>query len=206
MTLAHCLLAALAAWSSAPEPEPPCSHLWIVNELFSSPDGQVQFIELWECCGSSIETQLAGKNVFSLSHSFVFPSNITGNTAHRFLLLATATFAALPGAPTPDYILPANFFAVTGDTVRWFIYPNATVSFSSGQIPLDGVHSLNHDLTTGVNSPTNFAGQSGSVSLVTVPALPLVWMSALVGGALLLGWLLLRGRVGSAGLRSGAPS
>jgi len=194
MTLAHCLLAALAAWSSAPEPEPLCSHLWIVNELFSSPDGQVQFIELWECCGSTIETQLAGKDVFSLSHSFVFPSDITGNTAHRHLLLATATFAALPGAPTPDQIIPPNFFAVTGDTVRWYVYPNATVSFSGGQIPLDGVHSLNHDLTTGINSPTNYAGQSGSVSLVSVPAVPPAWVSLLVVGALLLGWLVLRGR------------
>ena len=202
MTLAHCLLATLAAWSPGPEPEPPCSHLWIVNELFSDPDGLFQFIELWECCGSPIETQIGGLNVFSLSHSFVFPSDITGNTAHRFLLLATANFAALPGAPTPDHIIPPNFFSVTSDTVRWYIYPNATVSFGPGQLPLDGVHSLNHDLTTGVNSPTNYAGQSGSVNLASVPALPLSWLGSLVVGALLVGWLVLRVRPAGSVLRS----
>src|SRR5262245_7898552 len=122
MILAHHLLAFVGAWSPAAEPVPPNSHLWIVNELYSSPDRTVQFIELWECCGSTIETDLAGLPVFSLSHSFSFPSNITGNTAHRYLLLGTAAYAALPGAPAPDYIIPGNFFSTVSDTVRWHIY------------------------------------------------------------------------------------
>lgn len=82
--------------------------------------------------------------------------------------------------------------------MRWHIYPGATLAFSAGQLPLDGVLSLNHDHTTGVNSPTNWAGQSGSVSLVGVPALPVGWMIALVASALLGGWLVLRRRPASA--------
>jgi hypothetical protein len=189
MTLIGCLLTTLLASSPAPAP---ASHLWIVNELFSNVDGTIQFIELHECCGSATETQLSGKNVFSQSHSYTFSSNLTGNTAHRYLLLATAGFAALSGAPTPDYIIPDNFFSINGDSLRWFVYPNATVSFTAGQLPLDGVSSLNHDLTTGVNSPTNWAGQSGSIAVTGAPALPLTWLVTLVAGAALVGWLTLR--------------
>ena len=41
-------------------------------------------------------------------------------------------------------------------------------------MPTDGLHSLQRDLTTGVNSPTNYAGQTGSIDLSepeTVPAI-----------------------------------
>jgi hypothetical protein len=190
MTLVSCLLASFAAWTSAPAE--PNSHLWIVNEIYSSPDGTVQFVELWECCGSSIETQMSGKPVFSLAQSFTFPNNLTGDTAYRYLLLGTAAYAALPGAPAPDYLIPSGFFSTTSDTVRWHIYPAATLSYGPGQLPLDGVNSLNHDGTTGVNSPTNYAGQSGSVRLVSVPALPIHWLFALLAGTLLAGWLVLR--------------
>ena len=195
MMLAGLLLALTAGPSSAaPAAEPPGSHLWIVNELYSSPDGQVQFVEQWECCGSSIEIFMQGKDVFSLSHSFTFPEDLTGNTAHRYLLLGTAGYAALPGAPPPDYIIPNGFFSTQGDTVRWHIYPNATLAYGPGDLPLDGVLSLNYDGSTGVNSPTNYAGQSGSVRLVSVPALPIGWMVALVVGALAAGAWVLRPR------------
>jgi len=198
MTLVGCLLASLALSTSALEPDPPNSHLWIVNELYSNADGSVQFIELWECCGSSIETFMGGKDVFSLTHHFTFPSNLTGDTAYRFLLLGTPGYASLPGVPPPDYVIPANFFSTTSDTVRWHIYPNATLSYSSGQLPLDGVLSLNHDHTTSTNSPTNWAGQSGVVQLVSVPALPSKWLVTLFASALVAGAFLLRRRVAPA--------
>ena len=194
MTLVGFLFASLIASHSAIDPAPPGSHLWIVNELYSNADSSVQFVELWECCGSSIEVQMGGKDVFSLSHHFTFPSDLTGDTAYRFLLLATPGYANLPGVPPPDYIIPANFFSTTSDTVRWHIYPGATLSYSSGQLPLDGVLSLNHDHTTSTNSPTNWAGQSGVVQLVSAPAMPLKWLAALFASALLAGAFLLRRR------------
>ena len=198
MTLVGCLLASLVAWNAAPEPEPRGSHLWIVNELFSSIDGTVQFIELWECCGSTIETQMAGKDVFSNSHTFTFPANLEGDTAYRYLLLGTAAYAALPGVPPPDYIIPANFFSRTSDTVRWHFYPDATLTYTAGQLPLDGHLSLNFDHTTSANSPTNWAGQTGIVNLAGVPAFPFRWLAVLLASALLGCWLVLR-RTGSAG-------
>ena len=194
MTLSACLLASVAAWSSTTEPADPASHLWIVNELFSSADGTVQFVELWECCGSSGETFMAGKKVYSdaTGHTFTFPSNLVGDTAFRYLLIGTPAFAATPGAPTPDHIVPAGFFSMSGDTIRWHIYPNATLQFTNGQLPLDGTYSLNYDGTTGVNSPTNWAGQYGSIAIASVPGMPFGWVVALVGGALLVGVVVLR--------------
>ena len=53
------------------------------------------------------------------AHTYPFPNNLVGPTAHRWILIATQSFAALPGAPTPDYIIPEHFFDPTGDTLRY---------------------------------------------------------------------------------------
>ena len=178
----------------------PNSHLWVVNEILSNADGSIQFIEMLECCGSSIETSLAGKTMYSdaTGHQYTFPTNLTGDTAHRYLLLGTVAFAALPGAPAPDFIIPPGFFSTSGDTIRWFVYPNATLSFGPGALPVNGVDSLRRDGTTGTNTPTNFAGQSGSIAaIVLVPAWSAGKLVALIALVLLTGsFLLVRRRAG----------
>ncbi len=174
----------------------PGSHLWVVNEVFSNATGSIQFIELEECCGSGFELGLSGKSIFSdaTGNSFTFPNDLTGNTAFRNLLLATADFASLPGAPTPDFILPDGFFDVTGDTIRWHIYVPATLTFGPGQLPLDGVSSLAQNGTVAVNSPTNYAGSQGSVNLGGAVPLP-VWANVALAVLVLgLGVRLLRPR------------
>ncbi|MBI1827390.1 MAG: PQQ-dependent sugar dehydrogenase [Planctomycetes bacterium] len=148
------------------------SHLWRINEIFSNANGTVQFIELKESLGSSFENALGGKTMTDQVNgsSFTVPSNIVGNTANKFILFATSAFAALPGAPTPDFIIPAHFFAVNGDTIHWapvFNYDNFT--YGSGALPTNGTSSIQitnfttHTFVTGPNSPTNFAGSTGSV-------------------------------------------
>ena len=198
MTLTSLLLVSLTAGAPLIEPAPPASapnsHLWVVNEIFSTADGSVQFIELFECCGSQIETFMAGKDVFSDSHSFVFPVNLTGNTANRHLLLGTAAFAALPGAPTPDFIIPANFFSTSSDTINWFIYPAATLEYGAGDLPTDGMNSLHRSGQTGINSPTNYAGLTGAVNVAMTPALPWAWLAGLAAAVLVAGGLVLRPR------------
>jgi hypothetical protein len=161
------------------------SHLWRIQELFSNADGTIQFIEMKECCGAGCEACLVNKPVFSVAtgKSFPFPTNpcdcncsnpATGCTSFAHLLLATQRFANLPGAPTPDYIIPENFFAIDGDTVHWHIYPAAPMTYGPGELPTDGVHSLQclgamfdpcTDNEVVVNSPTNFHGESGSVTV-----------------------------------------
>jgi len=141
------------------------SHLWRFNEVFSNASGTVQFVELKESIGAMSETFVIGKWVLSdaTGKQFVFPENLTPPTSHKHLLLATAGFAALPGAPTPDYIVPDSFFSTGPDTVRYWTYSAAIMSWGAGELPTDGVLSLSIDGTTGTNSPTNYAGETGSV-------------------------------------------
>jgi len=149
------------------------SHLWRFNEAFSNADGTIQFVELKESMGADTEIYLSGKYVESdaTGKQYFFPENLIPPTGNKYLLLATAGFAALPGAPTPDYIVPDGFFSVGADTLRYWIYSGATMTWANGELPTDGVLSLAIDGTTGTNSPTNYAGVTGSVAVAApIPA------------------------------------
>src|SRR5262245_10299034 len=94
-----------------------CSHLWKLNEVYTSADGSIQFIEMYVPLNANGEDFIGGLKVRSVvtGHVFQFPGNLSGPTGFKHLLLATQSFANLPGAPTPDYIIPPNFFATSGD-------------------------------------------------------------------------------------------
>ncbi|MGH9751013.1 MAG: hypothetical protein ACRD6R_13975 [Candidatus Polarisedimenticolia bacterium] len=151
-------------------------HLWRVKEIFSNADGTVQFIEIATCCGSTGENFLAGHVVRSTAtgRSFTFPANVVGSTLNKHVLLATSAFDALPGGPAPDHIIADGFIATTGDTITFSVYD--TLIFPAGRLPIDGTGSLNKDPNdagdttfVAVNSPTNFAGATGSVNAVSGP-------------------------------------
>ncbi|HEV7224729.1 MAG TPA: DUF4214 domain-containing protein [Pirellulales bacterium] len=142
-------------------------HLWKIDQVFSSADGKAQFIELHDPANG--EDHTAGHFISSNEHSFTFPANLsTDATADKHFLIATASYAALPGAATPDYVVPDNFFNPAGDA---FDYADVDAfSFTAGQLPTDGAKSLFRDvnsgnLSTGQNSETNLAGQTASVSV-----------------------------------------
>lgn len=147
------------------------SHTWDIIEVFSNSDGTIQFIELHEMAGTSKEVNLANKQVTSQStgNAFTFPENLIPPTANKHLLLATQAFADLPGAPTPDYIIPANFFDTAGDTLTYHIYDSLT--FSGGDLPQDCVNSYNDGSGAAPNSPTNYNGDTGSIDC-SAPACP----------------------------------
>src|SRR5262245_54709555 len=155
----------------------PChakNHLWKFTEFFSNSDGTIQFIEMQECCGSDVETQMASTRIESNGHVYPFANNLVVPTAHRWILIATLRFAQLQGAPPPDYSVPAHFFHPGGDTLR-YRFGTDIVVIPAGALPLDGIHSLDRDLTSGaltviVNNPINFANQAGSV--VVAPGIP----------------------------------
>jgi len=146
------------------------SHLWRFNEIFSNADGTIQFVELKECCGATNETFIAGKWVKSdaTAAQYNFPVDLTPPTSNKYLLLATSGFAALPGAPTPDFIMQNNFLGMNGDTLRYWLYGDATMTYGPGALPTNGILSLSIGGGTAVNSPTNYAGQSGSVNAVCI--------------------------------------
>lgn len=136
------------------------AHTWRITEVFSNADGTIQFVELRESFGGAGEIFLGGLPLTSNSTVFNFSNNLTPPTSNKYLLVATPAFAALPGAPTPDFTLPTNFLSTLGDTVRYHVYDTWTF----GAIPTDGVNSLSRSTGVGPNSPTNYAGQTGSVN------------------------------------------
>ena len=100
--------------------------------------------------GTPNETGLPGQTLSSNANNLVIPGPpLTPPTTNMTYLLGTAAFAALPGAPTPDAILPDNFFSTGGDTITYGVWDSFT--FGAGVLPTDGINSLNRDLSTGVN-------------------------------------------------------
>jgi hypothetical protein len=150
------------------------SHLWRFSEFYSSPDRSVQFIEMQEIGGSNNETRIHAHwyatNGYNQDHSELLGSDLPFGTANKKFLVGTQSYAALPGVPAPDYVLPDGFLDPDGDTVVWWFYQTMTIP--PGVMPSDGILSISVDypaVPTGfvvaVNSPTNFAGETGTVVL-----------------------------------------
>lgn len=169
-------------------------HLWDFTEIFSNADGSVQYMELYTA--EDNEQLLGAFSITSGGNTFDFVTDLpTSATADTYVLIATSNFAALPGAVTPDYIIPGNFFSTGGGTLN---YAGVDI-WNYGAVPTDGVNALQRNGSSTTNSPTNFAGASGSVDLgVAVPALPTWGIVLLVGALLLAASGLLRRRGGMA--------
>jgi serralysin len=156
------------------EPAHSASHQWRFNEVFSNADGTVQFIEMLECCGFDSETALSSKWILAVhaNNKYTFRSNLTGNTANKYLLLATQGFADIPGAPAPDFLIPSGFLPVGGDTLEYWLYDLAR--WICPALPLDGISSMGEDGSAGVNTPTNYDGETGTIDL-RVPVQRITW-------------------------------
>jgi len=150
-------------------------HTWDVKEVFTNSDGTIQFVELFDAGAGGTEVNVGNGSLTSTLHptGFAFgQGTVTPPTNGKRYLVATADFAALPGAPVPDVIIPANrtpFFSTTGTT---------TITFSSGDSlvfsnpPTNGIDSFDENAGVGPNSPTNYAGNSGSVDASDPPPPP----------------------------------
>jgi hypothetical protein len=157
-------------------------HLWRLTELFSNATGSVQYAQLFVT-----ENNEAGVGPFTLTasgHTFNFVTNLpSATTANTWILVGTSNLVARGGV-APDYLIPAGFFATGGGTINYAGVDN----WVYGTVPTDGTHSLMRDGTTPVNTATNFAGQTASVSATDPRVVPAVgrWGLALMIGALLL--------------------
>jgi hypothetical protein len=157
------------------EPRLPLTfHLWQMDQVFSSADGKVQFIELHDPANG--ESHLTGHFISSNENKFTFPTDLpTDATANHHFLIGTTDYAKQPGAVTPDYIVPDNFFSTSGDTLDYADVDSFT--FMAAQLPTDGTNAMFRNVTTlalsiGPNSETNLAGQTGSVNLASHVNLP----------------------------------
>src|SRR5688572_30547176 len=136
IALAVCVaLCAPAAFAGA--------HTWDVWEVFTNASGTVQFVELREANGTPGEVNLAGRPVVAnpSGTTTTISSNVPSPTSNKSYLIATAGFAALPGAPTPNLIKPTGFLFLLSDTSVTYS-PYDTATWSAGSLPTDGVTSL----------------------------------------------------------------
>lgn len=168
-------------------------HTWDVNEVFSNADGTVQFVELWEANGTPGETGVGNGTITSDTQSHSFGNGpVTGPTTNKYYLIATQAFADLPGAPTPDEIIPSGsipFFSTAGDTVAFGGFD----SWLFGVVPTNGTDSLDRSTGVGANSPTNYNGDTGSVdasppppAAVPMSSIPIIFVVLLMLGSLTL--------------------
>jgi len=143
-------------------------HLYKINELYSSSDGSIQFVEMavgnaggqsfWS--GVSLTSMRSG-----VTNSFTFPGNLaSSNTANTTVLIATQAFADL-GLATPEFIVPAGFLFTSGGTLNF----GGVDSVTYAALPGDGVSSLTRAGVQASATPKNFAGVTGSLPAPPLP-------------------------------------
>lgn len=171
------LAAALALLLSLPSQA--AFHLWQIQEVFTNADGSVQFIEMHDNFGG--ETFTNGLQLSANSDGNIKTVTLTNlpNPTPGSLLFATSGFSSLPGGVTPDFSLPSGgpFFNPNATNITiGFSGSGDSITFSGASLPHDGVHSLTdtalyntQNLVSGVNSPQNLLGNTGSVSLAPEP-------------------------------------
>jgi hypothetical protein len=147
-------------------------HLWQINEVYSNVSGTIQFIEFTTTFnGQDLMNghTLTSSNGMS-TQTFIYPNNLNDSaTANKKFLMATSGFAAL-GIVAPDYIIPNGFLYTTNLTLNFSGFD----SLSNLTLPTDGILSLNRNGTTGTNSPTNFAGATGTIVPPSPPGAPTI--------------------------------
>lgn len=157
-------VAVFCATTMVASPARAAFHLWNLQELYSNSSGTLQFIEL--STPNNGQTVVGGKSISvsnigaSLTNSFTIPANIAAPTAGKTLLFGTAGIQAA-GGPAPDYILPNGFLFTAGGSINFF----GANSGAYTALPTNG--SASRIWSTGgnntINSPRNYAGQTGVV-------------------------------------------
>ncbi|HEY7902624.1 MAG TPA: hypothetical protein VIH36_04170 [Casimicrobiaceae bacterium] len=141
-------------------------HLWQIDEVYSNASGTVQYIEFTTTAagqeflaGHAINVS-TGSSMYmpSMATAFTFTSDLPGDSANHHFLVATQGFASL-GIVAPDYVVPNGFLLLPAATINYAGVDSVTYA----SLPSDGTHAINRTGTEVVNSPTNFAGQSGSL-------------------------------------------
>ncbi len=138
-------------------------HLWQIAELYSNADGSVQFIEFTALAPS--QQFLAGHTLVSsangVNKTYTFQTNLPGDTAGKTFLVGTEGYAALNGV-TPDYVVPDGFLSTGGGVLS---FAEASDLWVYPALPVNGTSSLARSGAQVLNSPKNFAGQTGTVTL-----------------------------------------
>ena len=164
-SLAGCALA-LFTVTMLTSPAQAAFHLWTIREVYTDVSGNLQFVELVD--NSGFQNFVNGQQIqvsnvgATQTHSFTVPGgSLSGNTFGHALLFGTAGLAAA-GGPTPDYIIPNNFLFAAGGTLNvWSVGSSGPYS----ALPTDGSNSRTWTGGDALNSPQNYASQTGQVSV-----------------------------------------
>ena len=142
-------------------------HAWTIREVDTDASGTLQFIEFFTSAdgqqfvgGQSISVSSDGSN-----HVFTIPSHLPGDTAGHAFLVGTASITNF-GSPVPNYVMPSNFLFAGGGTL---LFSSAEIGGAYTNLPTNGSLSRTWNAGNAVNSPQNFAGTTG---LITIPNLP----------------------------------
>ncbi|MFL5329745.1 MAG: PEP-CTERM sorting domain-containing protein [Gemmataceae bacterium] len=139
-------------------------HAWQINELYSNSTGTVQFIEFTTPAGGN--QFVGGQSITvhnigdTIQHTFTIPTDLPGDSTNHKFLIGTSNLVS-SGGPAPDYMFTGpNFLFTAGGSFTFFGANPGTYN----ALPTNGTLSYNYPSgTTGINSPTNFSGQVGSV-------------------------------------------
>jgi serralysin len=138
---------------------------WTIAEIYSSADGSVQFIELstHPAAGGLLGAgyQFNSQNSSATqSHSYATGVSQFSGGGFQYLLFATSGFTQLPGAITPDYIIPNNFlFSSSGNLNVQTISGQFGSSLIYSALPTDGLNGLNASGSVVPATAINYAGQ-----------------------------------------------
>lgn len=162
-------------------------HLWDVSEVYTNADGSVQFIEFFTTASNQqflLEHLLQTSTEGVTDSIYTFPENLGvgpgESTADRHFLFASPGFEAVAGI-VPDYEWTGALSFIHVGT-NDFVELVGADGISLVNLPTDGTLSLLGDgVTTAVPTPTNFAGETGTI--VPEPGAPALALGA--AGALL---------------------
>jgi hypothetical protein len=171
-----CAIAMIAGSLIAASNSRAAFHFWAIQEVYSNSSGTLQFIEFYDAFGSQQfvglqdvqVTNLANTltNTFTIPHHLPTDANPQESFQKTFLIGTAGIQAA--GGPTPDFIIPNGFLFTAGGTIDFFGLNGGPYT----ALPTDG--SLSRTWSNGsnaLNTPKNFAGQTGTVPEPTTLAL-----------------------------------
>lgn len=139
---------------------------WRISEIFTSNDGRLQYIVL--TTSAMNQNNLAGRVLVSRDaaggneRSYTFPTNLSGSTQNRSVLIATQSFSSTTNL-TLDYVIPAGFIHTEGGSVN-FANVHA-LSYQAVELPRNGRQALKADKSVATAAPTNFLGQTTNPQL-----------------------------------------
>jgi len=140
-------------------------HLWTIREVYTDVSGTLQFIELIDNSGG--QNVVGGQQIqvvnvgATQTHTYTLGGgSLSGSTLGRALLFGTAGLQAA-GGPAPDYIIPNGFLFSACGTINFF----GANSGAYSALPTDGSLSRTWAGGNAVNSPMNYAGQTGTVTV-----------------------------------------